>query len=77
MVRNWAVLRGENSQWKGFWRKWQANKYFWRSRGRGFALKVWLLGKLCQGAPSASRRKKAVPRQNDPGGKHPDLEFTL
>ena len=38
--------------------------------GRGFALGVWLLGKLRQGAPAASGRNK-------PGRKHPEMEFTL
>ena len=45
--------------------------------GRGFALGVWLLDKLRQGAPGASGRKKIAPRRNEPGRKHPELEFTL
>ena len=45
--------------------------------GRGFALGVWLLGKLRQGAPGASERKKVAPGRNEPGRKHPELEFTL
>jgi len=45
--------------------------------GRGFALGVWLLGKLHQGAPSASGPKKVAPGQNEPRRKHPELEFTL
>ena len=45
--------------------------------GSGFALGVWLLGKLRQGAPGASGRKKAARGRNEPGRKHPELEFTL
>ena len=45
--------------------------------GRGFALGVWLLGKLRQGAPGASGRKKVAPGRKEPGRKHPELEFTL
>ena len=45
--------------------------------GSGFALGVWLLGKLRQGAPGASGRKKAALGQNEPGRKHSVLEFTL
>ena len=45
--------------------------------GSGFALGVWLLGKLRQGAPGAFGRHKAAPRRNKPGWKHPELEFTL
>ena len=44
---------------------------------RGFALGVWLLGKLRQGAPGASRWKKVAPGRNEPGRKHPELEYTL
>ena len=45
--------------------------------GRGFALGVWSLGKLRQGAPGASVRKKVSLGRNEPWRKHPDLEFTL
>ena len=45
--------------------------------GRGFALRVWLLGKLCQGAPGASGQKNVAPGRNEPGRKHPELEFRL
>ena len=41
--------------------------------GRGFALGVWLLGKLRQGAPGAFGRKKVAPGRNEPGRKHPEL----
>ena len=45
--------------------------------GSGFALGVWLLGKLRQGAPGASGRKKAALGPNELRRKHPELEFTL
>ena len=45
--------------------------------GRGFALGVRLLGKLRQGVPGVSGRKKVAPGRNEPGRKHSELEFTL
>ena len=45
--------------------------------GSGFAPGVWFLDKLRQGAPGASRPKKAAPGRNEPERKHPQLEFTL
>ena len=45
--------------------------------GKGFALRVWLLGKLRQGAPGTSGQKMVAPGRNEPGRKHPELEFTL
>ena len=45
--------------------------------GRGFALGVWLLDKLRQSAPGASGRKQVAPGRNEPGRKHPKLEFML
>ena len=63
MGRNWARLGGENLRSKGFWGRWLANGCFHALQGGGgFALGVWLLGKLRQGAPGASGRKKVAPR---------------
>ena len=45
--------------------------------GRAFALGVWLLGKVRLKTPDASGRKQVAPRQNEPGRKYPELEFTL
>ena len=45
--------------------------------GWGFALGVWLLGKLRQGPPGASEGKKVAPGRNEPGRKHPEREFML
>jgi len=46
-------------------------------QGGGVLRWVWLLGKLRQGAPGVSGRKKVAPGRNEPGRKHPELVFTL
>ena len=77
MGRNWACLeeriRGRKASGGGGRRTGASGA----AGVRGFALGVWLLGKLRQGVPGASGRKKVAPGQNEPGRKHPELEFTL
>ena len=81
---------GEGVSWEGTGRVWKERLRGRKASGgdgrrtgasgaagwSGFALGVWLLGKLRQGAPGASGRKKAAPGRNEPGQKHPELEFT-
>ena len=45
--------------------------------GRGFALGVWLLGKVRRTTPKASGRKKVAPRQHEPRSKYLEQEFML
>ena len=77
MGRNWARLgggiRGRMASGGGGRRTGASGT----AGGRCFALGVWLLDKLRQGAPSASGRKMVAPGRNEPGRKHPELEFML
>ena len=82
--------RGRGVSWEGTWRVWEERIHGRKASeggcrrtgasaaaaGWSFALGVWLLGKLRQGAPSTSGRKKVALRQNELRRKHPELEFT-
>jgi len=87
----WERLRGRGVSWEGTGHVWEERIRGRKASGgggrrtgasgaaggRGFALGVWLLGKLRQCPPGASGRKKVAPGRNEPGRKHPELEFTL
>ena len=90
-MRNRRDLEGEAESWEATGRIWEERIHGHNASGgdgrrtdatgagggSGFALEIWLLGKLRQGGPGASRRKKAGPRQNQTGRNYPELEITL
>ena len=77
MEWNWVRVGGEVCDCKALGEAAGEPEGIWHCSVEGVALEVWLLGKVCWTAPDVSGRKKVVLGQNEPGRKHPELEFKL
>jgi len=62
MGRNWVRLGGENSRWKGFWGRWQANGCFRRCRGKGFCAGGMVARQTAPGCTRCVRTEKGSAR---------------
>ena len=86
----WERFRGRGVSWEGTGRVWEERIHGRKASGegggrtgasgaaggRGFALGVWLVGKVLQGAPGASGRKKVAAGRNVLGGSNVGPSFT-